>query len=172
MKLSTGRWVSGDDFFDREAELRILKRMVLDGNHVLLTGQRRMGKTSIVQDLGRRLKGEGWLFLFADVEGGMCAEDVVAEMAKAAYPAHALSSRITAGMRLLLSGHIDEVNAYDFKVKFRAELDTGNWRRHGNKYSVGAPNKIGGYSLSSMSCRSCSSECSFSPMVSSMSTRF
>ena len=45
MRLSTGRWVSGDDFFDRESELRVLKARVCDGNHVLLTGQRRMGKT-------------------------------------------------------------------------------------------------------------------------------
>ena len=35
----------------------------------LLTGQRRMGKTSIVRELGRRLESEGWVFLFVDVEG-------------------------------------------------------------------------------------------------------
>ena len=40
MRSSTGRWVSGDDFFDREAELRILESRVRDRNHVLLTGQR------------------------------------------------------------------------------------------------------------------------------------
>ena len=55
MKSSTGRWVSGDDFFDREPELRILENRVREGNHVLLTGQRRMGKTSIARELGRRL---------------------------------------------------------------------------------------------------------------------
>ena len=47
MKPSTGRWVSGDDFFDREPELRVLESRVCDGNHILLTGQRRMGKTSL-----------------------------------------------------------------------------------------------------------------------------
>ena len=49
MKSATGRWVSGDDFFDRESELRILDARVRAGNHTLLTGQRRMGKTSIVR---------------------------------------------------------------------------------------------------------------------------
>ena len=39
MKSSTGRWVSGDDFFDREPDLRLLESRVRDGNHVLLTGQ-------------------------------------------------------------------------------------------------------------------------------------
>ncbi len=49
MTSSTGRWVSGPDFFDREAELRILEERVRAANHVLLTGQRRMGKTSIAR---------------------------------------------------------------------------------------------------------------------------
>ena len=39
MKSSTGRWVSGDDFFDREAGLRVLESHVADRNHLLLTGQ-------------------------------------------------------------------------------------------------------------------------------------
>ncbi|MCY4530788.1 MAG: ATP-binding protein [Gammaproteobacteria bacterium] len=133
MKLSTGRWVSGDDFFDRETELRILKRKILEGNHVLLTGQRRMGKTSIVRELGQRLKDEGWIFLFTDVEGANCAEEVISEMAKAVHPIHAISSRIATEMKRWFSDHIDEVSAYDFSVKFRAGLDTGNWRRHGEK---------------------------------------
>ena len=58
MKSSTGPWVRGDDFFDREAELDTLGTRVREGNHVLLSGQRRMGKTSIVQELGRRLEME------------------------------------------------------------------------------------------------------------------
>ena len=53
MKSSTGRWVSGEDFFDRERELRVLETRVRDHNHVLLTGQRRMGKTSLAQELGK-----------------------------------------------------------------------------------------------------------------------
>ena len=68
MGSSTGRWVSGDNFFDREADLKILENYVKDHNHVLLTGQRRMGKTSVVMELGRHLEKMGWTFLFADVE--------------------------------------------------------------------------------------------------------
>ena len=59
MRSSTGRWVSGEDFFNRERELQILEAQVQDRNHVLLTGQRRMGKTSVTQELGRRLKNKG-----------------------------------------------------------------------------------------------------------------
>ena len=38
MRSSTGRWVSGDDFFDRESELQMLEERVRGGNHLLLTG--------------------------------------------------------------------------------------------------------------------------------------
>ncbi len=81
MKLATGRWVSGNDFVDRESGLRVLDARVRAGNHVLLTGQRRMGKTSIARELGRRLEGHGWIFLFTDVEGATGEEDVVANLA-------------------------------------------------------------------------------------------
>ena len=74
MESSTGRWVSGDDFFDRESELRVLESRVCGGNHVLLTGQRRMGKTSIARELGRRLESQGWASIFTDVEGATCPE--------------------------------------------------------------------------------------------------
>ena len=55
MRPTAGWWVSGDDFLDREPELRVLESHVRDHNHLLLTGQRRMGKTSIARELGRRL---------------------------------------------------------------------------------------------------------------------
>ena len=59
MRSSTGRWVSGDDFFDREQELKALETRIRDLNHTLLTGQRRMGKTSLARELGRRLEAQG-----------------------------------------------------------------------------------------------------------------
>lgn len=136
MKLSTGRWVRGDDFFDRESELRILDQRIRDGNPVLLTGQRRMGKTSVTQELGRRLEAQGWVFLFADVEGATCPEDVIADVAETAYPVRSLKSRFTTGTLTLmnrLSRRIKDVGPRQFRVRFRAELNKGNWRRFGEK---------------------------------------
>ena len=86
MRSSTGRWVSGDDFFDREQELKALETRIRDLNHTLLTGQRRMGKTSLARELGRRLEAQGWGFLPVNVEGAISPEDVVARMAEAVHP--------------------------------------------------------------------------------------
>ena len=133
MNSSTGRWVSGDNFFNRERELQILEMRVRDRNHILLTGQRRMGKTSIVQELGRRLEAEGWIFLFSDVEGATCAEDAIADIAQAVHSVRPIASRFVTGMKRWLDDNIEEINAYEFRVKIRAGLDAGSWRRYGEQ---------------------------------------
>lgn len=108
-----------------------MRQRVLDGNHVSLTGQRRMGKTSVARELGRRLEAEEWVFLFADIEGATGPEDVVAEIAKAVHSVRPLARRFTEGMKRFIEDHIDEINALDFGVKIRATLDAATWRRHG-----------------------------------------
>lgn len=133
MRSSTGRWVRGDDFFDRESELQVLEARVRNGNHVLLTGQRRMGKTSIAQELGHRLQARGWTFLFADVEDATCPEDVVADLAEATHPIRSLSSRFAHTMQRWVNGNIEEISARDFRIKIRAGLNAGTWRRHGEQ---------------------------------------
>ena len=130
MKPSTGRWVSGDDFFDRKAELEVLERQLRDGNHILLTGQRRMGKTSVAQELGRRLETQGWVFLFADVEGKSSPEELIAVIAEKVHPVRAISSRIASAMSRSIK-NIEEIKASEFSLKFRAGMDAGTWRRHG-----------------------------------------
>ncbi len=133
MKSSTGRWVSGDNFFDRERELQILETRVQDRNHVLLTGQRRMGKTSIVQELGRRLEAKGWIFLSTDVEGATCAEDAIASVAAAVHPVRPIASRFATTMRRWFSDKVEEVSAAEFRLKIRVGLNAGSWRHYGEQ---------------------------------------
>ena len=132
MKSATGRWVVGDDFHGREAELGILESRIRDGNHVLLSGQRRMGKTSIAHEVGRRLEADGWVSVFADVEHATCPEDVVAELARAAHPVRPIAKRLADVMIRPILQNVEEISAADFLVKFRAELNAGNWRRGGD----------------------------------------
>ena len=132
MKSSTGRWVSGDDFFDREPELRLLESRVRDGNHVLLTGQRRMGKTSVARELGRRLESRGWTSVFADVEGATCPEDAIADIAEAVHPVRSISARFADTMRRWVGENIEEISASEFRLKVRAGLSE-SWRRHGSQ---------------------------------------
>jgi len=133
MKSAMGRWVVGVDFFDREPELALLRSRVEAGNHVLLTGQRRMGKASIARELGRRLAQDGWAFLFADVEDAENPEDLIAEIAEAGHPVRGLLTRFAERLRNYVTDNIEEISAYDFKVKVRAGLDAGSWKGRGEE---------------------------------------
>ena len=132
MRSSTGRWVSGDDFFDRKHELAVVEARLREGNHLLLAGQRRMGKTSLLQEVGRRLGLDGWIFLFLDVEGATCPEDVIADLARALHPQRPMARRMASAMKQWFDENVDELSALEFGVKFRAALDAGTWRRHGD----------------------------------------
>ncbi len=122
--------MTGDDFFGREAELERLGSMVRDRNPVLLTGQRLVGKTSITQELGRRLEEKGWTFLFADVEGATSPEEFVTEIAKAAHPILRKWSRID-WSDLWLGRWVESISVAELGVKFRAGLNSGNWQHRG-----------------------------------------
>ncbi|MDE0061628.1 MAG: ATP-binding protein [Gammaproteobacteria bacterium] len=131
MKSITGPWVSGEDFFDREGELQVLDRHIRSGNPVLLSGQRRMGKTSVARELGRRLEQDGWAFAFADVEHAASAEDVITKIAQALHPVRGIASRLGERLARLFSDNVEQLSAYDFGIKFRAGLNAGAWPRHG-----------------------------------------
>ena len=133
MRCSTGRWVSGDDFFDRESELRVLEERVRSGSHLLLTGQRRMGKTSVLRELGRKLKTDGWVFLFINVEGATSEKDVVSDLAEAVLPVGGIWLRFAAPMERWFGERIEEVSAHSFRLKLRDGIGGSSWRRHGER---------------------------------------
>ena len=132
MRSSTGRWVTGADFFNRESDLAILETRIKDRNHVVLSGQRRMGKTSLIQELGRRMEAESWIFLFVDVEDAASSEDAIAHIAQATYKHRPLLSRFAEGMKHRFTENLEELDIHSFRVKVRANLDSGSWRRHGD----------------------------------------
>ena len=78
----------------------MLRERVENGTHTLLTAQRRMGKTSLVRELLRRLNEEGeFATVFVDWEGAMDQADAVAEMATQARPLQGVRRRMTSLLR-------------------------------------------------------------------------
>ena len=92
-----------------------------------------MGKTSVVRELGRQLQTDGWIMLFCDVEGATHAEDVIAELAEAAQPVRPVSTKIAARMKRIFDDRIEEISAFEFRIKVRAGLDALKWQRHGEQ---------------------------------------
>ena len=130
-----GNWVDGDRFFDREVELETLAERVGDGTHTLLTAQRRMGKTSLVRELLRRLKEAGeFETIFVDLEAARDPADAIAEIGVQTKGTLGLWQRVTRVFANVVQqvDRIDELAVADVKVKLRAGIDAGNWQQKGD----------------------------------------
>jgi len=68
MKINTGPWVDGDEFFGRERELKNLAAVMQNKRaSVFIPGPRRIGKTSLVKEFIRRNKDK-YKFIYLDLE--------------------------------------------------------------------------------------------------------
>ena len=140
LRKAGGNWVEGDRFFDREAEIEALAERVRDGVHTLLTAQRRMGKTSLVREVLRRLK-EGGSFetIFVDLEGASSPADAIAEIGFRSEAAQGAWKRIKSLFANVLpaevevGGQVPALAGADLRVKLRAGVDAGNWRQKGDE---------------------------------------
>ena len=135
LKKAGGNWVDGDRFFDRDAELAALKERVLDGTHTLLTAQRRMGKTSLVRELLRRIADEeNFETIFVDLEGAVTPADAIAEIGVQSRSAKGAWHRVKSVFANTLKDvgdRVDSLSVADVQVKLRAGIEAGNWRQKG-----------------------------------------
>ena len=137
LKKAGSNWVDGDRFFDREAELDVLTERVRNGTHTLLTAQRRMGKTSLVRELLRRLADEGsFETVFVDLEDAGSAADAVVELSVQSRRVEGAWRRIKSGFANVLrdaGDRVDTLAVGEVRVKLRAGTDAGNWRQKGDE---------------------------------------
>jgi hypothetical protein len=131
LKMAHGVPVEGDQFWGREVDLGIFISRIEAGAHQLLIAQRRMGKTSLMKETARRLKGR-YLTLFVDLQKCSSAIDVIAELGLAVHPYKPLWGKV----RDALGGAIGRVEGLDLGeigIKLRAGL-VGEWRRRGDEF--------------------------------------
>ena len=137
LRKAGSNWVDGDRFFDRTGELDVLTERVQNGTHTLVTAQRRMGKTSLIRELLRRLAAEGrFETVFVDLEDVRTAADAVVEIGVESRRVHGAWDRIKAGFGNVLRGVEDRVDSLavgEVRVKLRAGIDPGNWRQKGDE---------------------------------------
>ena len=136
LRKAGSNWVEADRFFDREIELEALEERVRDGSHTLLTAQRRMGKTSLVRELLRRLAEQGdYETVFVDLEAAADPADAIAEIGIQARPVRGAWRGIKASFANILretGDRVEELAVADIKVKLRAGIDAGNWQQRGD----------------------------------------
>lgn len=94
MPIRIGNIASGEDFFDRVTELEDLSRY-LEGNHIALTGPRRLGKSSLLKRLGEQAAEAGLFARLIDLEGLDSATAFV-DALNTAYPDESLKGHAKA----------------------------------------------------------------------------
>lgn len=128
--------VTGDAFYNRDIEKKYVREKIEKGEPLLLTGQRRTGKSSLLREMGRILKQESnaWSFLFVDVQSCESGAELVARLAEAVHRHPDFSSKLTVWWRSWLPttfNAIEEISVGDLSIKLRDSLNPGNWRVKG-----------------------------------------
>jgi hypothetical protein len=94
MVMRLGGKAEGADFFDRITERDDFWRY-LEGNHIVLSGPRRLGKTSLLQRLAEEAEGKGLLARLVDVEDINSAEAFVGALERA-FPDESITGSLKA----------------------------------------------------------------------------
>lgn len=130
MKGAVGNWVMGEEFWGREHELTELRELLDGGAHVLLVAPRRVGKTSLMHELGRRLESTHRC-LFVDLEGAQSPADAIAELGLATRSHRSLWKRTQEVFRGLLD-NVESIGAYEVSIKLREGTSAG-WQTKGQR---------------------------------------
>ena len=128
LKKAGGSWVTGDRFFGREHDLKVLAERVREGSHTMLSAPRRIGKTSLVRELFRRLEAKGKIkTVFVDLEAATDPPDAIATIASRSVPGrHAIKE-------LLFRRDVKEIGPKGVRVESRRNVNEHNWRTYGDK---------------------------------------
>lgn len=134
LRQAHGNWVTGDRFWDREEEIELFSRKTREGAHLLLVAQRRMGKTSLMKEIARRLSDE-FECVFVDFQNATTPQDAIAELSLALRPHKSLWMR---GRELFanIMDRVEKIGGDDLAVTLRAGLAGGNWASRGDELFV------------------------------------
>ena len=137
--------MDGNRFYARDEELEVLFEHARDGIHTLLTAPRRMGKTSLVRELLRRLAEEGTFeTIFVDLEDATDPADAIAEVGAQSRPIKGAWCRVRSSFSNSLKeigDRVDSVSISELQVQLRAGIAAGNqWRKGDNIISALAGN--------------------------------
>lgn len=135
MKQAHGNWVTGDHFWDRQEDIALFTQRVDEGAHLLLVAQRRMGKTSLMHEVARRLAGR-YICPFVDLQKSSSPADAIAELSLATRPHKSLwqrSKELFANLPANTAEAIEQIDLGDLGIRLRAGLTRGNWKQKGDQ---------------------------------------
>ncbi len=135
MKQVIGGYATGDRFWDRKEDLKCFIAHIKEGAHLLLTAQRRMGKTSLMLEAARQLR-DTYIGLYVDLQQDFSAADAMARLGTATYEYKPLRKKVAdtfSNVLTTIGNKIEKISLFEIGVHLRSGLDSGNWRQKGDE---------------------------------------
>jgi len=133
--LIVGNVVTGSDFFGREKDIKKFIGLLKNKSNILLLGQRRIGKSSLMLETANRLKDE-FICLYTDIEHCDSPEDVIVKFSKTAQEHRGLIKTIRDGFVKIFGNIKDSVEEVGIdniaRLKLR-ERANSNWMNTGEQ---------------------------------------
>lgn len=131
---NVGNKVTGDRFWDRENEVDSLIKLLKEGANVLITGQRRMGKTSLINEVGERIKND-YICLQLDLQREDNPTDAITQLCVETKPFLNIWNKTkeifrSAGAGII--GSIDSLKIDDLRISFKNAI-SNNWKEKGER---------------------------------------
>ncbi|MBI5119328.1 ATP-binding protein [Candidatus Poribacteria bacterium] len=134
LRPAHNNYVTGRDFFwDREREIELFIEKLDEGAHIQLLAPRRMGKTSLLHEVARRL-GDRYVCLYLDLQASKSPSDAVVELSVATRPHASIwqkTKRVFSNILERVEVSIDSLDVHDIKIALNAGVSAGNWKAKG-----------------------------------------
>ncbi len=133
--LIVGNVVTGKDFFGREKDIKKFIELLKNKSNILLLGQRRIGKSSLMLETANRLKDE-FICLYTDIEHCNSPEDVIVKFGKIAQDHRSLTTTIKDGFVKIfgnIKDSIEEVSVVNIASLKLREGANRNWMNMGEQ---------------------------------------
>jgi AAA+ ATPase superfamily predicted ATPase len=129
-----GHVVTGKDYFNRDVEIAKLTGLLLNGAHVLLIGQRRIGKSSLMLETVNRLR-ERAICLYVDVQHCDSPKEIIVKLGYVTQEHRSLlktTGDAFFGIFKYIRESVDELGSTElFKIKLREKAEV-DWADIGN----------------------------------------
>jgi hypothetical protein len=131
-----GNWVSGEDrFWNRTSEIALFIQYLREGASMYLVAQRRIGKTSLMREVSRRIEGE-FICLHVDLQDAHSALDFIAALSAATHPYKSLFAKtkeVFGNLAGAAGRTIESFQISEIQLTIREGLLQGNWESKGSQ---------------------------------------
>lgn len=136
LRQSVGKWVMGpDEFWNREGEIRTFIEILDEGGSIHLVAQRRIGKTSLMREVSRRIGGR-YVCVHVDLQKARSAEDFIAALGTATREHQSLwlkTREVFSNAFSKLADRLDALQIDEVTLTIREGLVGGNWQAKGDR---------------------------------------